>query len=103
MGLTIHSASYGRTYPGYVICPYRGAESDKKYKCGENDVTDKFKALCERKNRCRVKVDSVLFGDPCPEKHLYVTLIYSCGKYLRYTCLNGNTNDNSDTAKKFQF
>lgn len=82
LGLTIHSASYGRTYPGYVICPYRGAEDDKDYNCGESDVTDTFKTLCAKKNRCRVKVNSALFRDPRPQKHLYLTLIYSCGKYL---------------------
>ena len=86
-----------------MICPYRGAESDKDYKCGENDVTDTFRTLCERKNRCRVKVNSALFRDPCPEKHSYLTLIYSCGKYLMYTCLNNNTSDNSVAAKNFHF
>jgi len=94
LGLTIYSASYGRTYPGDVICPYYGDESDKNYNCGENDVTDTFKTLCERKNRCRVKVNSALFRDPCPEKHLYLTLIYSCGKYLIQIYLNGSKSDN---------
>lgn len=81
MGLSIYSASYGRTEPGAMFCPYKGAESDKDYNCGERDVTDTFKMLCERKNRCRVKVHSALFRDPCPEKpkkHLYLMLIYTC-------------------------
>ena len=81
MGLTIYSALYGRTEPGHVICPYRGAEYDKNYNCGEADVTDTLKTLCEKRNKCRVKVNSALFGDPCPDKHLYLNLVYSCGKY----------------------
>ena len=87
LGLTIHSASYGRTEPGYVICPYRGAEKDKNYNCGESDVTDTLKKFCEREIKCRVKVNSALFGDPCPDKHLYLNLVYSCGKYLIYICI----------------
>ena len=74
-----------------ISCPYHGAESDEDFNCGEKDVTDIFKSLCERRNRCRVKVNSALFRDPCPElKHLYLTLIYSCGKYLIYVYLNGS-------------
>lgn len=80
-GLTIYSAVYGRTEPGHVICPYHGAQNDKNYNCGEADVTDIFKTLCARKNRCRVKVNNAIFGDPCPQKHLYLNLVYACGKY----------------------
>ncbi|XP_078372358.1 uncharacterized protein LOC144656021 isoform X1 [Oculina patagonica] len=78
MGLTIYSALYGRTEPGHVICPYNGAENDKNYNCGEADVTDTLKTLCEKRNKCRVKVNSALFGDPCLDKHLYLNLVYSC-------------------------
>ena len=104
--LTIHSASYGRTYTGDVICPYSGAESDKDYNCGENDVTDRFKTFCESKKKCRVKVNSALFGDPCPEKpkkHLYLLVIYKCGKCSIYICLNGSKRDNSTDVKLSPF
>ena len=93
LGLTILSAKYGRTDRGDMFCPYRGAESDEDYYCGENNVDDTFKTLCERRNRCKVKVNSALFGDPCPEKpkkHLYLTLIFKCGKCLIYVYLNGS-------------
>lgn len=105
MGLSIYSASYGRTEPGAMFCPYKGAESDKDYNCGESNVTDTFKMLCERKNRCRVKVHSALFRDPCPEipkKHLYVILIYTCGKCLIYIYLNGSESYNSADVKHSQ-
>ena len=81
MGLTIYSALYGRTEPGHVICPYRGADKDQNYNCGESDVTAIFQTMCEKKSRCKVKVNSALFGDPCPDKHLYLNLVYACGKY----------------------
>ena len=76
-----------------MFCPYSGAESDQDYYCGENNVADTFKTLCERRNRCKVKVNSALFGDPCPEKpkkHLYLTLIFKCGKCLIYIYLDGS-------------
>ena len=82
MGLTIYSALYGRTEPGHVICPYREAENDYNYNCGEVDVTEMFKTMCEKKSRCKIKVNSALFGDPCPGKHLYLNLVYACGEYV---------------------
>ena len=81
MRLVIYSAMYGRTEPGYVICPYKGAEQDHDYNCGETDVTNLFNTMCEKRARCKVKVNSALFGDPCPDKHLYLNLVYACGKY----------------------
>lgn len=78
MGLVVYSAMYGRTEPGSVICPYEGAEQDHDYNCGEIDVTNLFKTLCEKRTRCKVKVNSALFGDPCPDKHLYLNLVYAC-------------------------
>ena len=89
-----------------MFCPYSGAESDEDYYCGENNVADKFKTLCERRNRCKVKVNSALFGDPCPEKpkkHLYLTLIFKCGKCLVYVYLNGSKSDNSADVKHSSF
>ena len=106
LGLTIHSASYGRTEPGAQFCPYNGSESDKDYSCGESNVADAFKTLCERRNRCRVKVNSALFRDPCPEKpkkHLYLILIYTCGECLTYIYLNGSKSYNSADVKHSPF
>lgn len=80
-GLVIYSAFYGRTEPGHVICPYPGDKQDYNYNCGEVNVTFLFKTMCQKKSRCKVKVNSALFGDPCPGKHLYLNLVYACGKF----------------------
>ena len=79
--LNIYSALYGRTESGRVLCPYDGHDNDTNYKWGEADFTEKFKALCERRNKCRVKINAGLFGDRFPQKkHLYLTLVYTCGE-----------------------
>lgn len=93
LGLHIYSAFYGRTDTGHVLCPYNGQNNDKNFKCGETDVTVKFKTLCGRRNKCRVKINAALFGDPCPQKkhkHLYLSLVYTCKLYgrLRKPLLN---------------
>ena len=78
--LIIYSAMFGRTEPGHVICPYEGDDKDDNYNCGEVDVTYWFKFLCENKTRCKIKVDNEVFKNPCPEQHLYLQLIFSCGR-----------------------
>lgn len=93
LGLHIYSAFYGRTDPGHVLCPYNGQNNDKKFKCNETNVTVKFKTLCGGRNKCRVKINAALFGDPCPQKkhkHLYLSLVYTCKLYgrLRRPLLN---------------
>lgn len=77
-GLTIYSALYGRTERGHVICPYQGAKNDQNYNCGETDVTEKLTAMCARKSKCKVKVQSALFGNPCPDRRSYLNLVYAC-------------------------
>ena len=79
--LNIYSALYGRTESGRVLCPYDGHDNDTNYKWGEADFTEKFKALCERRNKCRVKINAGLFGVRFPQKkHLYLNLAYTCGE-----------------------
>ena len=81
MGLVIYSAQFGRTEPGHVICPYNGDKNDQNYNCGEKDVTEELKGMCAKKSKCKVRVKSVLFGDPCPyTAHPYLNLVYACGK-----------------------
>lgn len=71
---------FGRTEPGHVICPYEGDDKDDNYNCGEVDFTYWFKLLCENKTRCKIKVDNEVFKNPCPEQHLYLQLVFSCGR-----------------------
>lgn len=102
--MSIYFVSYGRIEFGVMFCFYKGVESDKDYNCGESNVIDIFKMLCERKNRCRVKVYSVLFWDFCLEKlkkYLYFILIYMCGKCLIYIYLNGSESYNLVDVKYF--
>ena len=81
MGLVVYSAQFGRTEPGHVICPYNGDKNDQNYNCGEKDVTEELKGMCAKKSKCKVRVKSVLFGDPCPyTAHPYLNLVYACGK-----------------------
>ncbi|XP_068754826.1 uncharacterized protein [Montipora capricornis] len=76
--LVIYSATYGRTEPGHVICPYPGDEEDDKYYCGEVDVTSFFQTKCGKRERCKVKVDSIRMGVPCRKQHHYLILVYTC-------------------------
>lgn len=82
--LTIYSATFGRTEPGNVICPYKKNDTDDNYNCGEVDLTNLFKILCENKTRCKTKADDInklgLFKNPCPEQYGYLKLFFSCGK-----------------------
>lgn len=80
--LIIYSATFGRTEPGKVICPYEGDDKDDNYDCGEVDLTYLFKILCENKTRCKVKADDInkpsLFKNPCPKQYGYFQLVFSC-------------------------
>ena len=82
--LTIYSATFGRTEPGNVICPYKKNDTDDNYNCGEVDLTNLFKIFCENKTRCKTKADDInklgLFKNPCPEQYGYLKLVFSCGK-----------------------
>lgn len=75
---------FGRTEPGHVICPYEGDDKDDYYNCGEVDLTDLFKFLCENKTRCKTKADDInklsLLKNPCPEQYAYLQLLFLCGK-----------------------
>ena len=82
MGLIIYSAQYGRTEPGHVICPYKEDKNDQNYNCGEKDVTERLKVMCAKKTKCKVRVQSALFGNPCPYTKSYLNLVYACGKYV---------------------
>lgn len=46
-----------------MLCFYDGYDNDMNYKWGDVDVIDEFKVLCERRNKCRVKINVGFFGD----------------------------------------
>ncbi|XP_074626450.1 uncharacterized protein LOC141884547 isoform X4 [Acropora palmata] len=80
--LKISYAVFGRTEPGHAVCPYDEDDSDDNFNCGEIDLTNLFKMLCENKTRCKTKADDIykLFENPCSEQHGYFQLVVSCAK-----------------------
>ena len=79
--LTIYSATFGRTEPGGQICPYEAWAEDMDFLCAESDVTTRLQRICSRRTKCRIQVERSVFGrDLCPGKHLYLRVIYGCGK-----------------------
>lgn len=73
--LEIAAADYGRGEDS--ICE-KDRKSDEA--CKLVDTTEAVKSLCNKKRRCKMKVSSSTFGDPCAGLNPYLNILYVCGK-----------------------
>lgn len=75
--LEIGAADYGRGEDS--ICK-KDRKSDEA--CKLVDKTDTVKSLCNNRRRCKMKVSSSIFGDPCAGLNPYLNIMYVCGKSI---------------------
>ena len=73
--LEIGAADYGRGEDS--ICK-KDRKSDEA--CKLVDKTEAVKSLCNNRRRCKMKVSSSIFGDPCAGLNPYLNIMYVCGK-----------------------
>lgn len=76
--IRILGAKYGRLEPGSSICPH---ENITDLNCRAPDVLLKMTVRCGNKQKCTVKADHTMFGDPCPGTFKYLDVIYRCSKF----------------------
>ncbi|KAK2557391.1 Adhesion G protein-coupled receptor L2 [Acropora cervicornis] len=71
--LEIGAADYGREEDS--ICK-KDRKSDEA--CKLVDKTEAVKSLCNNRRRCKMKVSSSIFGDPCAGLNPYLNIMYVC-------------------------
>ena len=79
-GTSLHfvRANFGRF--SMSVCPSTSPSPAWSTRCLQPTTLRQLTAQCGGRANCDLKVDSVTFGDPCPDTHKYLQLLYSCEK-----------------------
>lgn len=77
-GTSLHfvRANFGRF--SMSVCPSTSPSPAWSTRCLQPTTLRQLTAQCGGQAKCDLKVDSLTFGDPCPDTHKYLQLLYSC-------------------------
>ena len=77
-GTSLHfvRANFGRF--SMSVCPSTSPSPTWSTRCLQPTTLRQLTAQCGGRANCDLKVDSLTFGDPCPDTHKYLQLLYSC-------------------------
>ena len=91
-GITITSASYGRTRPYSEVC-YHGSATQENIECVADGADALIRSLCDGKLICNIPSDYNFYdGDPCGNTYKYVNVTYKCtGKDFFSHCIHIHT------------